>query len=144
MSEKYEEFAKHMEQTFPKMFGQPYGGFAIGEGWYQVIESLCNQIQGHIDWINSRRELLLKDNPYNNIVPELVPQVAVLQIKEKFGGLRFYYDGGDDYIRGLVSMAEVWASKSCEVCGAPGSSRGGGWVRTLCDHHEQERQQTMK
>ena len=66
------------------------------------------------------------------------------QIKEKFGGLRFYYDGGDEYISGLVSMAESWAACSCETCGTPGERREGGWIRTLCDTHETERQSTIK
>jgi hypothetical protein len=64
--------------------------------------------------------------------------VIVEQIKEKFGGLRFYYQGGDEYIGGLVSMAESWAGIACEDCGGIGKRRGGGWVRTLCDKHEAE------
>jgi hypothetical protein len=59
-----------------------------------------------------------------------------MQIKEKFGGLRFYYDGGDEYISGLVSMAESWAGNTCETCGEKGERRSGGWIRTLCDKHE--------
>lgn len=142
MSEEknYEKFSKHMEKTYPAMFSEPYGGFAVGEGWYPIIEKLCERIQSRIDWNNSTRERLLKDNPHNNVIPDIIPQVTVQQIKEKFGGLRFYYDGGDDYIRGLVSMAESWADASCEECGAPGKRRSGGWVRTLCDVHENEYQ----
>ncbi len=37
-------------------------------------------------------------------------------------------------------MAESWAGHSCEECGAPGEMRSGGWVKTLCDKHEAERQ----
>jgi hypothetical protein len=69
-----------------------------------------------------------------------VPQVVVAQIKEKFGGLRFYYDGGDDEISGMVRMAEAWADTACEECGAIGKRRSGGWIRTLCDAHEAEHQ----
>jgi hypothetical protein len=121
--EKYDAFAKQMEERFPKMFADPYGGFAVGEGWWPILESLCSQIQHHIDWKNK--------------TSEVVPQVTVAQIKEKFGGLRFYYNGGDEYISGLVSMAESWAGRSCETCGSPGTRRDGGWIRTLCDHHEE-------
>ena len=128
--EKYDAFAKHMEEQFPKMFGEKYGGFACGEGWWPILEKLCSNIQSHIDWKN--RQL------------ETVPQVTVAQIKEKFGGLRFYYDGGDEQIRGMVQMAEVWADTSCEECGAPGKRRDGGWIKILCDHHEAERQQRIK
>ena len=128
--EKYDAFAKQMEERFPKMFAEPYGGFACGEGWWSIIELLCSNIQHYIDWKNKESEV--------------VPQVTVAQIKEKFGGLRFYYDGGDDEIRGMVRIAEVWASRSCEECGAPGKSRDGGWIKTLCDTHEAERQQRKK
>jgi hypothetical protein len=81
---------------------------------------------------------LLKDNPYDHEIPDAVPQVVVEQIKEKFGGLRFYYEGGDDQISGMVRMAESWASHACEECGAPGTSGGKGWIRTLCPPHRAE------
>ena len=128
--EKYDAFVKQMEERFPKMFAEPYGGFSCGEGWWPILESLCRHIQHHIDWKNKQSEV--------------VAQVTVNQIKEKFGGLRFYYSGGDDEISGMVSIAESWAGHSCETCGAPGKSRSGGWIKTLCDHHEAERQQRIK
>lgn len=72
-------------------------------------------------------------------VPEACPQVVVEQVKEKFGTLRFYYRGGDDYVDGVVRMAEEMSAVTCEECGAPGRSRRGGWIRTLCDAHAKER-----
>ena len=117
--QQYEEFSKRMEETYPKMFAEPYGGFAVGTGWWPIIESLCDNIQSHTDWWNKNRE-----------TRPVVEQVVVNQIKEKFGGLRFYYSGGDDTIAGMVRMAEAWADHSCEECGAPGKSRDGGWIRT--------------
>ena len=128
--EKYDAFTKHMEQRFPKMFETPYGGFCCGEGWWPILEKLCSNIQNHIDWKNKQSEIVL--------------QVTVAQIKEKFGGLRFYYEGGDEHINGMVRMAEAWADASCEECGAPGKRRDGGWIKTLCDIHEAERQQRVK
>jgi hypothetical protein len=136
--EKYDAFAKHMKERFPKMFAQPYGGFCCGEGWWPILESLCENVQSHIDWNEKTRLKLQEDNPYEHPIPVSITQVTVAQIKEKFGGLRFYYDGGDDYIRGLVSMAESWAEKSCETCGAPGTSGGKGWIKTLCPTHRAE------
>ena len=131
--EKYDAFAKQMEERFPKMFANPYGGFCVSEGWWPIIETLCSNIQSHTDWWNKNRE----NRP-------IVEQVVVAQIKEKFGGLRFYYEGGDDQISGMVRMAEAWANNTCENCGAPGKRREGGWIKTLCDHHEAERQQRIK
>jgi hypothetical protein len=60
-------------------------------------------------------------------------QVRAVQVKEKFGGLRFYVSGGDEYVRGLITMAESFSFRTCEDCGIPGTQRTGGWIRTLCD-----------
>jgi len=138
--QKYDEFAKQMETKYPDMFGQPYGGFAVGVGWWPIIEELCAEIDAYTKWRNNTRAALLKDNPYKQKIPKEVTPVKVAQIKEKFGGLRFYYDGGDDEISGMVRMAERWAGRSCETCGKPGRRRDGGWIRTLCDEHEAEHQ----
>jgi hypothetical protein len=70
------------------------------------------------------------------VIPPEVPQVTLDQVKEKFGTLRFYYTGGDDYISGLVSLAESVSGITCEECGDAGEGRNGGWIRTLCDKHE--------
>ena len=133
MSEQYEVFAKKMEEQYPKMFAHPYGGFAVGAGWWPILEALCANIQNHIDWQNKNHE----KHP-------VVPQVVVEQIKEKFGGLRFYYQGGDDNVHGMVRMAESWAANCCEDCCAPGKRRDGGWIRTLCDLHEAEHQERKR
>ena len=142
--EKYDEFVAALEAKYPEMFSQPYGGVCVGEGWWHIIEALCGSISAYTKWRNSTRQALLKDNPYKHEIPAEVPQVVVQQIKEKFGGLRFYYSGGDSHIRGMVEMAESWAARSCEACGNLGKSRSGGWIRTLCDEHEQERQAKME
>ena len=73
-------------------------------------------------------------------VPDAIPQVTLDQVKEKFGTLRFYYTGGDDYISGMVSLAESLTAVTCESCGNPGERRGGGWVHTYCDPCEEKRE----
>jgi len=98
-----------------------YWGFECGDGWYNIIDQLMGNIQHHIDWRNRKGEI--------------VTQVTVDQVKEKFGTLRFYYTGGDDYIDGLVSMAESMSGVTCETCGNPGKSTGGGWIKTVCEAH---------
>jgi hypothetical protein len=70
---------------------------------------------------------------------ETVPQVTLDQVKEKFGTLRFYYSGGDDYISGLVSMAESMSGVICESCGNTGERKGGGWIKTICEPCEDKR-----
>jgi hypothetical protein len=147
--EKYDAFAKQMEERFPKMFANPYGGFCCGEGWWPILEALCSQIQHHIDWKEKQRDWAIRFNstaPPGDMrpVPDKILQVTVAQIKEKFGGLRFYYDGGDDQIRGMVRMAEAWADATCEDCGAPATKQTSGWIKTVCDKHFDEREALRK
>jgi hypothetical protein len=108
-------------------------GFECGDGWFTILDYLMSNIQHHIDW--------------KNRTEEVVPQVTLDQVKEKFGTLRFYYTGGDDYIRGMVTMAESMSGVTCETCGAqaktnwPKAENGGigGWVRTICEPCEEQR-----
>jgi hypothetical protein len=176
---KYEEFDKHMAEKYPRYFGEGkrYGGFAIGEGWFHIIETLVGNIDHYTKWRRNMRahdlrklraknkgmEALIQfmagkrhtpndwdieraqDAMDNDIaITPKVNYIDVMQIKEKFGGLRFYYDGGDERISGLVDMAESWANHTCETCGNKGERRHGGWVRTLCDVHEAEHQEKLK
>jgi hypothetical protein len=59
------------------------------------------------------------------------------QIKEKFGGLRFYIDATDAHLSDLIGQAESDSLKICELCGEEGkrSNLGGYWIKTLCDKH---------
>jgi hypothetical protein len=145
------ELDTQLVEKYPLIFRDRYGdmretamcwGIDTGDGWYQILDSLCGQIQHHIDWSVQRRDWDLKWNKENpdkeREVRNPVPQVVALQIKEKFGGLRFYYNGGDDYINGLVNMAESWAANTCETCGSVGKIRGMGWLYTACDEHTRD------
>lgn len=58
---------------------------------------------------------------------------AVSQVKEKFGGLRFYCPG-NERINQYVNFAEHLAEITCEECGKPGKLRERrGWLATECD-----------
>jgi hypothetical protein len=118
------ELDKQLCEDFPKIFAQRNGspketafafGFECGDGWYDLIAVLCCNIQAHLD--------------YNADVP----QVVAMQVKEKFGTLRFYVHGGDEYIIGTISMAESMSSCICEICGNKGKIRIDGWITTRCD-----------
>ncbi len=117
-----DEQENYLRTVYPKIFPEGTRDIYCDEGWFPILTMLCRNIQSYLDW-----------------KPE-VPQVVVAQIKEKFGELRFYYDGGDEYIRGLASMAEAMSEITCERCGARGQSRQGGWLKVLCDEHHQERE----
>ena len=166
------ELDQHIREKYPKIF-QYRCEMSIGDGWFDIIDLLCNNIQRHIERSRNDRhdvlvynravsrairgdfstyehlpeykrkkidEALQDPEPQLKIVPEACPQVVVSQIKEKFGTLRFYYSGGDEYVDGLEHMADSMSSVMCEDCGCPGKSRSskGKWIRTLCDRHAYE------
>jgi len=89
------------------------------------------------DFKEKRKQELIDRFPI--AIPEPIPQVTLDQVKEKFGTLRFYYTGGDDYISGMVTMAESMSGVTCEECGKPGERVGGGWITTLCEEHAEAR-----
>lgn len=112
-------------KNHPLMFPNQDFGIQCGDGWFDLIETLCSNIQSYID-NNKERDPSIK-------------QVEVLQIKEKFGSLRFYASGGNATTGGMIWFAESMSTKICEVCGKPGKRIGGGWVRTLCEEHAKPR-----
>ena len=89
----------------------------VGPGWLPLIEVLDRQLTA-ID-------------PYYDIV----------QIKEKFGGLRYYITTSEGYINtdrmyAIIDTIESLSFRICEDCGRPGEERENGWIRTLCDECE--------
>jgi len=86
------------------------------QGWFTLLDKLCSEIQREID-----------RDPYN------IPQVHASQVKEKFGGLRFYYSGGNQKIAALVQEGERLSVEVCEQCGDKGKIRNASWIRTLCN-----------
>ena len=63
----------------------------------------------------------------------------ICQVKEKFGGLRFYINSAPEEVHNLIREAEKKSYEICESCGDPGEPRRGGWITTLCDKHNEER-----
>jgi len=92
-------------------------GIECNIGWYDIISSVCYRIKQY------------EKNKKSDYYP-----VTFDQIKEKWGGLRIYHSGGDDYVDGVIIMAEEMSYKICERCGCPGSPNKQGWVMTLCDN----------
>jgi len=46
--------------------------------------------------------------------------MVIVQIKEKFGGLRFYVSKATERQRGMIQLASALSERTCECCGAPG------------------------
>lgn len=136
------EKQKQLFDKYPKIFAgkdKPLDqslmswGIQCGSGWYDLIDLLCSHIQEYIDSGNASREHLEKVGLADKF--KAIPQIEAVQVKEKFGGLRFYISHNDEYCRGLIHMAESMSLRICEYCGKPGEIKKGGgyWIRTLCD-----------
>jgi len=137
---------------YPELVGKGrFGGFAVGDGWYDIIDTLCGMITHRINQHNedvAYRKAKIADGSkteadYAGELMEEWKMPRIQQVKEKFGGLRFYINTTDKRIQSWVGFAECLSTKVCEECGAPGELRHGGWIRTLCDKHEEEHQIKM-
>ena len=135
------------EQSKEGVVDDIYSAFGLecDDGWYDLIHDLCKEID----------EAYLEAGRKMNLI--------VIQIKEKFGTLRFYYDfegkshsihafdifgvdggcsvrnlpKGDDFENRIADIVRKYEKKSgsvCEVCGSEGKLRPElGYVQTLCD-----------
>ena len=107
-------------------------GVSCDNGWFDIIDNLCACMQNYVD--NTFRRVNGKV-----ISPE---QIVIVQVKEKYGSLRVYFEGGiwpdvlTPYtVQGMTMLAETLSLKTCERCGVPGELRNdNGVYKTLCNH----------
>lgn len=121
LCQKYPKIFKNREESVMEVCMD--WGFECGSGWFNIIDTLCQEIQYHID----QKVVGLRQDDRMSI------QVIAGQIKQKYGGLRFYYTGGDDTVSALVSFAENLSNKTCEHCGQVGKKRNASYIEVLCD-----------
>ena len=116
---------EQMEEVFGSFKHVRNAHFGTDEGWNMLIYKLCCRIESHLKWNE----------------PE--GYIEVITVKEKFGGLRFYYDNysmSDEFISGMVDFAEIMSEVTCEECGRPGIIRTDlSWMKTLCNEHHMNR-----
>lgn len=122
-----------LRNKYPKIFrrsefnSEPLDmwGLECGDGWFNLIDILCNSIQNHVD---SKEKASNEFKQVENL------QVIAQQVKEKFGGLRFYVVGGDEVTDSLISLVESMSFKVCESCGNKGDKKVlGQWIHTACN-----------
>ena len=116
------ENTEYLITTFPNLYqGYKLGpkeslmcfGFECDDGWFELIKKLSEKLE---------------------------PMGAVaVQVKEKYGTLRFYAHNTTEEALDLIEEAEDKTEKICEKCGSPGKLRKGGWLRTLCDSCQDSR-----
>lgn len=66
---------------------------------------------------------------------EVNPDYRIVQIKEKFGGLRYYTEGLTGEQRLYVRLMDERSFGICQNCGSTENvdQRRHGWLATLCD-----------
>lgn len=141
-----EELQNKLYDRFPNLFvnrnldkrQSPMAyGITCGEGWYNILYSLCYLITRYEENYEHRKR-------YSETPVEEYTNVTFDQIKEKFGSLTIYYTGGDQFIKGAVAMASNISYKTCEVCGNIGTPNTKGWIRVLCDKDREELEKNKK
>ena len=114
--EELNELLTQEEIVLPIQFG-----VECGDGWFMLLEQLMRSVESHLNPENSW--------PRKERIP-----LQIDQIKEKFGGLRFYYHGGDNEVRGMVNLTERLSYCICEECGSTKNvTQTKGWIITLCE-----------
>jgi len=108
--------------------------FYIGveDGWYNILNCLFIGISFAIknDYYSGTK---ISYNKWEDVNPPEY-NFRLMQIKEKFGTLRFYYsiDKLQDTVRGMVTIAELMSECTCEYSGDAGSLVDtGGWLKTM-------------
>jgi hypothetical protein len=96
-------------------------GFEHDDGWFDIVWRLCEDLE----------PLVVEFEKAGG------PKFEVLQVKEKFGGLRFYVNcRRHEAISQRIGIAAQESFHTCEVCGQPGRLREDRWIKTLCDEHD--------
>jgi hypothetical protein len=113
---------KKLTTAYPGIFeelARPSSGgswnIGCGDGWFDLLDTLCLNIQNYFGYtMDDELELVVTD------------------IRAERGGMRFFVEGGDDYIMGLIHMAETMSARMCEECGERGEIDMEGCT-TLCE-----------
>lgn len=84
---------------------------SVNIGWSSLIEELFSFIETH--------KITAK----------------IIQVKEKWGGLRIYTDVIDTGLDSKIIELEMRSFKLCEICGKDGKLRSDGWYKVFCDEH---------
>ena len=121
------ELERRLAERWPHWFGidgdsrhmlLPFG-FEHGDGWFDLVWRLCDRLESVVAAAEKETGLSFQ----------------VLQVKQKFGGVRFYTNYSNDAISRLVETAQTESIHICEVCGGHGRRRSTDWVETKCEEH---------
>jgi len=95
-------------------------GFEHDDGWFDILWRLCEDLEPLVAQFEQ----------------ETGSQFEVLQVKEKFGGLRFFVNcRRNEAMSQRIGIAADESFHTCEICGQPGELREERSIKTLCDEH---------
>jgi hypothetical protein len=108
---------KELKDKYPEIFNpKPYCiGYELEEQWVSIIDKMCKNMMKYY-----------KANPE-------IPIQRCVQMKEKFGTLRFYLEAYTDELGKIIRKAEIATTKICQFCGSKNNVKPTQpWVRYLC------------
>ena len=80
-----------------------------------------------IGWVKAFGEDLVRE------INAADPEVEIVQAKEKYGSLRFYYHPSSDAVDEIISKYEALSEHICFYCGKPDVPRTvAGWIEPIC------------
>lgn len=123
-----EDLSKKLITDFPLLYRDGFY-FDVVESWFNLIYELSENINKIVSTFPN------DPNQSPNIVKGHENQFRVVQIKQKFGGLRYYTDNANDEINKLIDEAETKSYKICELCGNDKGSTVNkrGWLTVRCN-----------
>ena len=93
-------------------------------------------------WANSFGEEMI-DELKTLVEKYKFEKYQVVQVKEKFGELRWYDNGfpqeGYEEYSAWLSKYEDLSRETCQICGKKGKLYTSGWYEVLCDEHKGDR-----
>lgn len=101
-------------KKYPNLY-KYVGCICCGPGWYDLIAELSTKLEAILEKEEEKETMY------------------AVQVKEKYGTLRFYMSLATDEMWKLIEEAEHKSATICERCGKEGKIRPLGWVMTLCD-----------
>lgn len=112
-----------LQTKYPKAFNNKYGDFYFEcrDGWADIIEPIVAELHA-----------------FNEKQADEFSIMYPMQVKEKFGTLRFYCNGTTDEVDELIRKAEKQSAVTCETCGKPGELIASSWLYTACPEHTRE------
>lgn len=118
--------------------------FSTPPGWENIVKCLCQTIYSEVEYAQRElkyyesRELPVADDislRKTALATALDELPVIVQVKEKFGTMRFQTTGATPAILSAIMLAQSLSGCTCEECGAPGQRESGDWIRTVCKNH---------